>query len=260
MEKDNQSDLFEKKIYSLGIRMSLIFISIAIIGFLVLLLPMISQSYDYIILGSLGDTIGGIINPIIAISASLLTFLAFYIQYQANKQVQRQFEKQQIDDLNNFEYKRFKERINMIIHEFDNFNIAFHKGKLITRISDIPPSGGKKYNFIGIQGINLFLIEYFRDKKSKEANDTKEFDREDSFHSVLLNISNLIILFHNTHESVIKSSIPEEYTIELKELLHYVYVSKMNFVLEHYRLNNPAEELKKMIETIINHYSPGKLK
>lgn len=259
MENTNNKDLVEKKIYSLGVKMSLVFIFLAVIGFLILLIPLFTDAYDYSKLGSLGDTIGGFMNPIIAISAALLTFLAFYIQYQANKQVQEQFERQKVDDHINFEHTRFKERIEMIIREFDNFKVAFHKGKLITRISEIPPNGGKKYNFSGIQGINLFLIEYFRYKKSSEESGTKEFNREDSFHSILLNISNLIILFHNTHQSVIKSSIPEEYTNELKELLRYVYVSKMNFVLEHYRLNDPAEELKEMIETIINYYSPGKI-
>lgn len=33
----------------------------------------------------IGDSIGGILNPIIGISGSVLTFLAFYIQYKTNK-------------------------------------------------------------------------------------------------------------------------------------------------------------------------------
>lgn len=35
--------------------------------------------------GQIGDTIGGIISPYIAIGASFLTFIAFWVQYQANK-------------------------------------------------------------------------------------------------------------------------------------------------------------------------------
>lgn len=45
----------------------------------------------------IGDSIGGTLNPIIAFTASILTFLAFYIQYQANKQVQNQFRIQQFE-------------------------------------------------------------------------------------------------------------------------------------------------------------------
>lgn len=40
---------------------------------------------DFSKTGSIGDTIGGIMNPFIAIAAILVTFLAFYIQYKANK-------------------------------------------------------------------------------------------------------------------------------------------------------------------------------
>ncbi|MCF6130890.1 putative phage abortive infection protein [Flavobacterium wongokense] len=36
--------------------------------------------------GLIGDTMGGVMNPFIAIAAALLTFLAFWIQYKANEQ------------------------------------------------------------------------------------------------------------------------------------------------------------------------------
>lgn len=47
--------------------------------------------------GLIGDTMGGIMNPFIAIAGISLTFLAFYIQYEANKQVQNQFKVQQFE-------------------------------------------------------------------------------------------------------------------------------------------------------------------
>ena len=51
--------------------------------------------------GEIGDTIGGIMNPFIALAGVLLTFLAFYIQYRANKQ-QRNLFRQELD-YNKFE-------------------------------------------------------------------------------------------------------------------------------------------------------------
>lgn len=39
----------------------------------------------------IGDSIGGILNPIIAFTAAILTFLAFYIQYEANKDQRKIF-------------------------------------------------------------------------------------------------------------------------------------------------------------------------
>lgn len=43
-------------------------------------------SLDFTQTGPIGDTIGGIMGPFIAIIASLLTFLAFWVQYKANQQ------------------------------------------------------------------------------------------------------------------------------------------------------------------------------
>lgn len=64
--------------------------------------------------GHIGDTMGGIMNPFIAIAGISLTFLAFYIQYEANKQVQNQFDitlkNQRIEKENN-EQTWLKEKI-----------------------------------------------------------------------------------------------------------------------------------------------------
>lgn len=47
--------------------------------------------------GWTGDTIGGIMNPFIAIAAAILTFLAFWVQFKANQEVQKQFKIQQFE-------------------------------------------------------------------------------------------------------------------------------------------------------------------
>ena len=41
--------------------------------------------FDFSNTGEIGDTIGGIMNPFIAIVAALLTFFAFWVQFEANK-------------------------------------------------------------------------------------------------------------------------------------------------------------------------------
>lgn len=48
---------------------------------------------DFSDTGEVGDTIGGIMGPFIAIAAAILTFLAFWVQYQANLEQRRQFNK-----------------------------------------------------------------------------------------------------------------------------------------------------------------------
>lgn len=88
---------------------------LATIGFIYLVIYFISAYSNYEILKNVpndfkrggdnnylnpneqGDTLGGILNPIIGIVAILVTYLAFFIQFLANKQVQNQFKVQQFE-------------------------------------------------------------------------------------------------------------------------------------------------------------------
>lgn len=45
-----------------------------------------SGELDFSNTGEIGDTIGGIMGPFVAIAAAILTFLAFWIQFKANEQ------------------------------------------------------------------------------------------------------------------------------------------------------------------------------
>lgn len=70
--------------------------------------------------GVIGDTIGGLMNPFIAIAGVIVTGLAFYIQYQANKQVQDQFKLQQFESQFYEMLKLHKENVNeMAIEGYD---------------------------------------------------------------------------------------------------------------------------------------------
>ena len=101
-----------------------------IVGVLVLcLLPFLltrkSISFlDYSTTGQIGDTIGGITGPIIALIAALLTFLAFWIQVQANKVQTRQFDKQDTDTkIDRFENK-FYQLLNIHRENVTEINIS----------------------------------------------------------------------------------------------------------------------------------------
>ena len=66
---------------------------------------------DFKTTGNIGDTIGGIMNPFIAISGVFLTFLAFYIQFKANR-LQRELFRQELD-YNKFE-NQFYEMLKLL--------------------------------------------------------------------------------------------------------------------------------------------------
>lgn len=57
------------------------------------LLTQLPSTLNFSETGSIGDTIGGLMNPFVALGGVLLTFLAFYIQVKANKQQREHFEK-----------------------------------------------------------------------------------------------------------------------------------------------------------------------
>lgn len=89
--------------------------SFLVIGLLIfLLLPFLLtrnglKYFDFTQTGQIGDTIGGITGPIIALIAALLTFLAFWVQLQANRAQAAQFKKQDFDTrINKFENKLYE--------------------------------------------------------------------------------------------------------------------------------------------------------
>jgi len=51
--------------------------------------PAINQSLDFSKSGNIGDTIGGIMGPFIAIIAAFVTFIAFWVQYRANEMLRK---------------------------------------------------------------------------------------------------------------------------------------------------------------------------
>lgn len=69
---------------------------------------------DFSNTGQIGDTIGGIMNPFIGIVSIIVMFLAFYMQFKANKILQSQYEKNQFENLFFEMLKTHKENSNNI--------------------------------------------------------------------------------------------------------------------------------------------------
>jgi hypothetical protein len=67
---------------------------------------------DYTKVGAYGDLIGGILNPVVAFIGIVAASLAFYAQYRANTQVQKQFRVQQFESKFYEMLRLHKENIN----------------------------------------------------------------------------------------------------------------------------------------------------
>lgn len=65
-----------------------LFIFIILIGIICYFPVLFTESgrLDFRNTGQIGDTIGGIMGPFVAIAAAILTFLAFWVQFKANEQ------------------------------------------------------------------------------------------------------------------------------------------------------------------------------
>jgi len=131
--------------------------------------------------GSIGDAFGGTLSPIIAWIAAILTFLAFYIQYESNKKQRKQFKKQAEDTaIERFE-SRFFEMIRLHRENVEELNIQnIIKGRTVFT----PMFFELKYIFL------LFKMESEAQIQEKDSVTEKE----------LLNISYLVF-FYGIHDA-----------------------------------------------------------
>jgi len=78
-------------------------IVLVVIGISIMTLPFIfTRSFnlvDFTNTGSIGDTIGGITAPFMSFFGSILVYLALKSQIEANKAIEKQFEKQKKDEM-----------------------------------------------------------------------------------------------------------------------------------------------------------------
>lgn len=87
---------------------------LALFSFLSPLIFTRSGIVDFSNTGQIGDTIGGIMNPFIGMVSIIVMFLAFYMQFKANKIMQYQFERNQFESQFFEMLKTHKENSNII--------------------------------------------------------------------------------------------------------------------------------------------------
>jgi heme/copper-type cytochrome/quinol oxidase subunit 2 len=101
-QKDAEGETMNWKAISLIIVATLLII-ISFISPYIFTRTAINNDFDFRSTGQIGDTIGGLMNPFITLAGVIVTGLAFYIQYEANRQQKRLFNQQQIDSNNSLQ-------------------------------------------------------------------------------------------------------------------------------------------------------------
>ncbi|SFN03113.1 Putative phage abortive infection protein [Chryseobacterium oleae] len=141
--------------------------------------------------GAIGDAFGGTAGPVIAWFASILTFLAFYIQYEANKDQRDQFAKQADDIVIERFENRFFELIRLHRENVDEQNI---QNKILGR------KAFTTYYF------ELRYIYFVLESKHDEFPTDKRLDKEQ-----LTNLAYLIFFYGIGHvsDSVFSHILPQ---------------------------------------------------
>lgn len=119
----------------------------------------------------IGDSIGGTLNPIIAFTASILTFLAFYIQYKANNEQREIFNK-------TLEKEKNVERNNHIT------NIKIFKILVQSMISYYKETGTILKEFIENESSNPLKLNEFNSITNASYNNLNKLDLKDIYSSI----------------------------------------------------------------------------
>jgi hypothetical protein len=175
-----ETDEQKKKIAKLIKRLIIIASLLIVISFIA---PWVLTRFSILDLtetGQIGDTLGGIMNPFIAIAGVIVTYLAFYMQFKANQYQREQFEiqlkkekeqfRQELDlQKEQFSKTQFENQFyEMLRVHRENVNDLKYKEVYID-VKNINSSYIKDNDIIGIKTFPFLLTEFeFSFKLAKE--------------------------------------------------------------------------------------------
>lgn len=128
---------------------------------------------DFTNTGHIGDTIGGIMNPFIGMASILVMFLAFYMQFKANKMMQSQFERNQFENQFFEMLKTHKENSNIITSTHYESEEGMGFGEEAARRQWLET---RKKGF-------EYLVERINNRYDEWKNQNKGRDEDENFHS-----------------------------------------------------------------------------
>lgn len=169
--------------------------------------------------GQIGDAFGGVLSPVIGWVAAVLTFAAFYIQYEANKEQREQFSKQANDTV----IERFENRFFELIR-IHRENVEEQNIQDIIRGRKVFTTYYFELRYI------YFVLEKMHDENLPEQPLTK---------SELTNLAYLIFFFGIGHvtDNVFSHLSPR-------------YLQQSFFKLTLYRLEKEKKEYRRRINSI----------
>ncbi|MEO6174927.1 MAG: putative phage abortive infection protein [Flavobacterium circumlabens] len=139
-----------------------------------------NKDLNFTATGNIGDTIGGLMNPFVAIAGILVTFLAFYIQFSFNKFQINLFKHQWDDTQEKYEKDKFENQFYEMLrlHKENVNDLTLTTKKIIvhsqdnTEIVENTFSGRRVFEYI-INEMELILIVAIASFKDEGLSDKK---------------------------------------------------------------------------------------
>ena len=166
MKNKKYSDWTTISFIAIGIAVLLIILSF----FAPIIFTQASSKWNFTETGQIGDTIGGIMSPFIAIGGVIMTFLAFYMQVKANRLQREQF----LNGLN-------KDRVDEKIDCYYKLNLL--KIDLEKIIKDIPNRVDGLNAFVEAEKENPFVLNPLIRRHISDYETAKEINRLDFYKS-----------------------------------------------------------------------------
>lgn len=237
----------ESEAVKFGTRLSILYIILGVLGIVLIMLPMIAYSSDKLEnIGVVGDTVGGILNPIFAVPGTILTFLAFWVQFKANQEVQNQFKIQRFESQFYEMLRLHKENINeMKISGYDyKMSVSFNKKtseEIITRNQVERFVEGRKV-FVSMAKELIACYEI-----CKLCDNTRKYTTQD-----LLELSYKIFFFGCNSGNVLSGKIEHDFIKELKIQLKNVRNKHKQTVggVREFEINNSTKNIELHIKYI----------
>jgi hypothetical protein len=167
------------------IKLSTLFIPFILVIVLILFFPYWFTSYSFRGInfsqtGNIGDTIGGILGPFIAIAAAILTFFAFWVQYKANEQQKLDLKIERFEN-KFFELLKFhKENVNELtlgenLKGRKTFVLLSNELRTCYKVCEEVITQSDRYANINIMKFSYMIFFYGIGEQSEEYY-TKDFD------------------------------------------------------------------------------------
>lgn len=193
----------------------------------------------------IGDSIGGILNPIIGITGSVLTFLAFYIQYKANKEQRNFF----YIGLNNERKKRLEEKNSINEYERKNHitNIKIFKSLVESMLSNYDSMSDNIEKFLKREENKPLAIHLFNFTTNASYDFFKKLDFKSIYDSIVYSFKDKNIDWESDFiKSLNYLDFYEKLLIEMKKTYKIHSQSKSE------NLNKLGEEIIKNIGNVLS--------